>query len=330
MNPGTVLDITALGVQVEIRRTAAQTGGELIEFDVVGRARGFIAQAHVHARQVERHEVVSGSMRLVVDGREHLLRAGEAMEVPAGVSHRQLPGDAGSGGVRVQIRPAGHTEEFLARLSELSATGAINRWGFPRPLAAAALVRDFGDEGHAAQPPVAVQKALSRALLHVASHEYLFVDEWDVAAPREAVFDALSDARSYPVWWRPVYLEVEADGEPAVGKEARQHFKGRLPYHLRTRSRIVRYEPPEVLEVDVDGDLRGHGRWTLTAAPAGTHVRFDWQVYADRKLLRVLTPVLRPAFRWNHNWAIARAREGLEPYARHRVAAQSAVPLRAA
>ena len=36
---------------------------------------------------------------------------------------------------------------------------------------------------------------------------------------------------------------------------------------------------------------------------------------ADRKLLRTLTPVLRPAFRANHNWAIARAMEGLEPYA---------------
>jgi hypothetical protein len=24
--------------------------------------------------------------------------------------------------------------------------------------------------------------------------------------------------------------------------------------------------------------------------------------------------VLRPAFRWNHAWAIARAMEGLEPY----------------
>lgn len=36
----------------------------------------------------------------------------------------------------------------------------------------------------------------------------------------------------------------------------------------------------------------------------------------DRKLLRLLTPLLRPLFRWNHNWAIARAMEGLEPYAR--------------
>jgi hypothetical protein len=35
----------------------------------------------------------------------------------------------------------------------------------------------------------------------------------------------------------------------------------------------------------------------------------------------VLTPLLRPAFRWNHNWAIDRAIEGLEPYARARSAA---------
>ena len=39
---------------------------------------------------------------------------------------------------------------------------------------------------------------------------------------------------------------------------------------------------------------------------------------ADRPLLRILTPVLRPVFRWNHNWSIKRAIEGLEPYARAR------------
>ena len=54
------------------------------------------------------------------------------------------------------------------------------------------------------------------------------------------MFDAIADARSYPEWWKPVYIDVDADGEPALGKESRQHFKGRLPYHLHTRSRIVR------------------------------------------------------------------------------------------
>ena len=130
------------------------------------------------------------------------------------------------------------------------------------------------------------------------------------------MFAALADARTYPSWWTPVYIDVEAEGPPAPGKESRQHFKGRLPYHLHTRSRITRLEPPHVVEGDVDGDLRGRGTWTLTPTETGTHVRFDWRVYADRPLLRALTPVLRPAFRWNHAWAIARAKDGLEPFAR--------------
>ena len=68
------------------------------------------------------------------------------------------------------------------------------------------------------------------------------------------------------------------------------------------------------------GDLSGRGVWTLSERDGMTHVRFDWRVNADRPLLRVLTPLLRPLFRWNHNWAIARAIEGLEPYARRQAA----------
>jgi uncharacterized protein YndB with AHSA1/START domain/mannose-6-phosphate isomerase-like protein (cupin superfamily) len=321
---GDVLDIAPSGVQVEIRRSAASTGGELLEFDVIGNVRGFLAEPHVHTRQTERLEVVEGSLELRIGRRTHVLAPGEAMEVPPGTPHRQRGGDDSPGRVRIQSRPAGTTEQFLERVAEMAARGELTKRGYPRPLAAARLVRDFADAGHAAQPPVRVQKALASALLSLASSEYRFVDEWDVAAPAADVFDALADGRSYPDWWRPVYLDVEADGAPAVGSESRQHFKGRLPYHLHTRSRIVRCEPPHELAVDVDGDLRGHGVWTLTPAGPSTHVRFDWQVHADRRLLRVLTPVLRPMFRWNHNWAIKRAIEGLEPYARERAAARSA------
>jgi uncharacterized protein YndB with AHSA1/START domain/quercetin dioxygenase-like cupin family protein len=316
----TVHEIPALGLRVEVRHSDA----ERFEFDVVGRARGFLTAAHVHEVQTERHEVIEGAMRLVLDGDEHVLRAGESMDVPSGTPHRQLPAGDGPSRVRVQLRPAGDAEGFLTRLAELSASGGFNRWGYPRPLAGAALVRDFAHEGHAAHPPVRVQRALSRAILYVASSEYEFVDEWDVAAPPEAVYDALADARTYPRWWRPTYLDVQADGPPAVGAVSRHRFKGRLPYVLKVRSRITRHEPPHVVSTEVDGDLRGQGTWTLTQTDAGTHVRFDWRVFADRPLLRLLTPIARPAFRANHAWAIARAMEGLEPYAAARSRSQNA------
>jgi hypothetical protein len=146
--------------------------------------------------------------------------------------------------------------------------------------------------------------------------EYVFIDEWDVVAPQEAVFEALADASTYPQWWKPVYISVETDGPPEVGRISKQHFKGQLPYTLRTTSEIVRYEPPSEFEVSVVGDLTGKGIWTLTPRDGKVHIHFDWRVIADRPLLRYLTPVLRPVFRWNHNWSVKRAIEGLEPYAR--------------
>ncbi len=136
--------------------------------------------------------------------------------------------------------------------------------------------------------------------------EYVFLDEWDVDAPQQEVFMALADATTYPDWWKPVYIEVEADGPPEVGRSSKQHFRGMLPYTLRMTSEIVRYEPPREFEISAVGDLTGRGVWTLSEAMDGrVHVRFDWRVIADRPLLRYLTPLLRPIFRRNHDWSVA-------------------------
>jgi quercetin dioxygenase-like cupin family protein/uncharacterized protein YndB with AHSA1/START domain len=327
---GDVLDIPELGIRVRFTKTAAETGGDFCEYEVIGRARGFLVQEHVHPSQTERLEPLSGSLKVVMDDRAYALNPGEAHTIPPGTPHIHAPMGTGAGTVRITLTPAGITEAFLEKLASLSREGRLLKAGWPRPTAAAELVREFGDAGLASRPPAAVQRALAAGILGAAragraareravgamDTEYLFVDEWDVAAPQEAVFDALADARTYPTWWTPVYIDVEADGPPALGRTSKQHFKGRLPYHLHTRSRITRLEPPSVVQGDVEGDLRGRGTWTLTAIPGGTHVRFDWRVFADRKLLHTLTPVLRPLFRWNHDWAIARAMEGLEPYAR--------------
>jgi uncharacterized protein YndB with AHSA1/START domain len=150
------------------------------------------------------------------------------------------------------------------------------------------------------------------------AREYVFIDEWDVEALQEAVFDALADARTYPDWWTPTYKEVVSDGPPEVGRTSRHRFVGSLPYTVTTESTIVRMERPREFQVEVVGDLRGRGVWTLTPRDGRVHVRFDWRVFADRPLLRYLTPLLRPLFRWNHNVAIRAAMRGLEGYARGR------------
>jgi mannose-6-phosphate isomerase-like protein (cupin superfamily)/uncharacterized protein YndB with AHSA1/START domain len=320
---GEEFDVPEWGLHVKVLETAAETGGAYSRFEVRGRPRGMLTQSHVHEGVTERHEMLEGSLVVKMHGRTHVVNAGEAIEIPPGTPHTQRPGGDGPGHVRITVTPSGRIDELLDRFRELSQTKQINRAGYPRPLAGAKLVVDLGDAAHAAFPPLRLQQAAARALLRSA-RPYEFVDEWDVGAPPDVVFDVLSDAHTYPQWWRPVYIDVTSDGPPAVGRVTTQHFKGRLPYHLHTSTRTVALERPHRIEGETDGDLRGRGVWTLTPLPdGGTHVRFDWRVHADRTLLRILTPLLRPALRWNHSWAIARAIEGLEPYARERAATRT-------
>src|ERR1700758_374520 len=123
MNVGDVLVIGPLGITVKFVRTAAETGGELVEAEVSGRPRGFLAQRHVHPKQLERIEVVSGAVKVGMNGRDHVLRAGDSIEIPAGTPHTQVPVGDGPGTVRISQRPAGRSVEFLTRLAELSTEG---------------------------------------------------------------------------------------------------------------------------------------------------------------------------------------------------------------
>src|SRR3954469_9425747 len=152
-----VLEMPALGVHFELRRTAADTDGELVEFDVVGRARGFLAVEHVHDHQTEHYEVIEGAMKLVLDGTEHLLGPGDEMTTPAGTPHAQRAAGEGEGRVRVTLRPAGPTQECLERLAAID----VNRWGWPGPVDAAGIFRDFGADGSATRPSPRTQQRIS-------------------------------------------------------------------------------------------------------------------------------------------------------------------------
>ncbi len=160
--PGDVLEVPQAGVRIEIRRTAEDTEGELLEFDIVGRPRGIFAQAHIHPRQSERHEVIEGSMRIKTDGGWRVLQAGEVAETPPGVTHRH---DAtASARIRVQMRPAADTEAWMERVAAIDRAGQLPR-GWPRPVAGARLLLEFRGQAHTPAPPPRVQEAVARAVL---------------------------------------------------------------------------------------------------------------------------------------------------------------------
>jgi mannose-6-phosphate isomerase-like protein (cupin superfamily) len=162
LEPGSVLDTSALGFTLEVIATGETTGGAYFEFDAVGKARGVVAQPHVHERQTEHFEVIEGALRLDLNGVAHHLGPGDTMTVPPGSRHRQR--NDGPSRVRIRHEPAGESEAFFIRLSELSKNGGYDRFGMPRPKAGARIIRDFPEQ-RSALLPVRVQRAMSRLIL---------------------------------------------------------------------------------------------------------------------------------------------------------------------
>jgi quercetin dioxygenase-like cupin family protein len=102
------------GFRLRLVRTAAETGGEVLEMEATYAGRGDLPPDHFHPSQVERFEVLEGAVRTVIEGAERRYEAGATFEVPAGTRH-QMAGD-GPALVRWEVRPALRTAEFFERL----------------------------------------------------------------------------------------------------------------------------------------------------------------------------------------------------------------------
>jgi hypothetical protein len=150
------------------------------------------------------------------------------------------------------------------------------------------------------------------------ANEYHFITEWRVSAPRELIYEILKEGKDYPAWWPEVYLDASfhpSGRADHIGDRVKFLTKGRLPYRLNWTAEVVRHEHPHTIEIVASGDFVGRGVWRLreddSAGRPGTHIVFDWQIRADKPLLRWFSPIFKPFFKWNHGWAMARGFESL-------------------
>ena len=102
------------GLELRLVRTAAETGGELLEMEATYGARSPMPPEHLHPRQEERFEVLQGIMRTIIGGREREYGPGDAFVVPAGTPHQMAAIDPAR--VRWEVRPALRTAELFERL----------------------------------------------------------------------------------------------------------------------------------------------------------------------------------------------------------------------
>jgi quercetin dioxygenase-like cupin family protein len=158
------------GLRTVFRKTAQETSGELLQVDWIGEPGWTTGPDHVHPRQEERFEVLSGKLGLRVEGVERVHGTGDVIVAPAGAPHAAWnAGDDDEVHVLVDFRPALRTETAIEALAGLARDGKTNRAGAPKnPLRLALILREFEEEIYFIRPPLAVQKGILGALARVA------------------------------------------------------------------------------------------------------------------------------------------------------------------
>jgi quercetin dioxygenase-like cupin family protein len=151
------------------RKTAEETSGELLQFDWIGEPSWTTGPDHVHPRQEERFEVLSGRLGIRADGIERIHGVGDVIVVSAGSPHAAWNADDDEVHVLVDFRPALRTETAFETLAGLARDGKTNRAGAPKnPLQLALILRHFEGEIYFVRPPLAVQRVILGVLAKVA------------------------------------------------------------------------------------------------------------------------------------------------------------------
>ncbi len=141
----------------------------------------------------------------------------------------------------------------------------------------------------------------------------MFQTVWLVEAPRQAVWDVLSDVLRWPEWWYGAKAVDELDAGDArrVGSRYRVRWRARLLYTVEMDFVVDEVEEPVRMAGRASGELKGAGVWRLSEDACSTRVTFDWDVCTTRRWMDAVALVARPVLAHNHHWIMRRGREGL-------------------
>lgn len=165
----------------------------------------------------------------------------------------------------------------------------------------------------------------------MAANAYHFVTTWRVEGEVAEVAGVLADVASLTRWWPSVYLDVQElePGAPdGVGKLVALYTKGWLPYTLRWEFRLTEVAYARRIVLEAQGDFVGRGIWNFSQDGPDTVIVYDWQVAAQKPMLRRLSPLLKPIFAANHHWAMEMGERSLRlEVARRRATPEAAARL---
>ena len=163
-----VIENPLSGEIITIHRTAAETGGALLKWELVLAAGGKVPSSHAHPRQEELFTVLEGRMRFRVGRRTVTAGPGEAVRVPPGAVHHFANPGPRAARVAVETRPALDMQALLETAAALASDQAAAGRRLPRPAELALFMRDFEQEVRAPYLPAPLVRLVTRAIARLA------------------------------------------------------------------------------------------------------------------------------------------------------------------
>ena len=144
-----------------VRVGTQETDGDVMVVDLrMPASDGPLLPMHIHPGHTERFTVVEGEIAYLRGDAKGLVRAGGQAEIPPGVAHGWWNTGTRDARVVVEVRPAARFEQLSRTVFGLVREGRTNQQGFPNPLQAAVLAKEFGDVIVFTSPPQWVQRIL--------------------------------------------------------------------------------------------------------------------------------------------------------------------------
>lgn len=113
---------------------------------------------HFHPGIHERFRVLTGTLAMKLDGREHTLGEGEMADIPPGVAHDWWNAGGAPAAALVWVDPGARFLEMITTFFGLARTGRTNEQGLPGPLQLAVIATEFRDTLVLTSPPQLVQR----------------------------------------------------------------------------------------------------------------------------------------------------------------------------
>ena len=136
---------------------------------------------------------------------------------------------------------------------------------------------------------------------------FVHISRWRLDCSASDAWGLLTNLAGWPQWW-PQLSQVrilKKGTHTGLGAQADMHWVSPLGYRLKVHLLTTRCERDAdghgEIEAQVRGDVHGMGLWVIEPVSAQqVDITYRWEVMLHKPWMRLLAPLLRGVFSWNH------------------------------